>query len=82
MFYASRQRSPTFGIVCALVTGMSPSQLAPTARIVRPRAAAPAPSVRTALTAAEADRLIRAWLHEDVRRIRHADTERNPTLEA
>jgi hypothetical protein len=55
---------------------MSP-QLAPTARIVRHRAA---PSVRPPMSAAEADRLIRACLLPDERKLRHADTERNPTL--
>ena len=64
------------GILVALVTAMSP-QLAPTARIVRHRAA---PSVRPPMSAAEADRLIRACLLPDERKLRHADTERNPTL--
>ena len=58
---------------------MSPSQIAPTTRIVRARASV-TPSIRPAMTAAEADRLIRAWLLRDERTLRYADTERNPAL--
>ena len=68
-----------FGIPCALATTMSPAQLAPTARIVRPSRTAQAQAVngQTQLSATEADRLIRDLL-TDAPADPHADTERNP----
>ena len=61
---------------------MSPSQLAPTTRIVRPSRAMLARQVpgAGALSAAQADRLIRAWIAAEQEPDPRAETERNPII--
>ncbi len=61
---------------------MSPAQLAPTTRIVRPSRTVLARNIAASgtLSAAQADRLIRAWIAAEQEPDPRAATERNPIL--